>query len=89
MEIFLNFCTREEQSKPVSCLNMLPGRMINHLMFFAKLMFEGRTKAALQLLASQHNGGVLNLDDKADPGPMPILYGMFLNLNILLLNHFI
>ena len=36
---------------------------------FAKLMFEGRTKVALQLLAGKHNGGVLNLDDKVDSGP--------------------
>jgi len=36
---------------------------------FAKLMFDGKTKAALRLLAGQHNDGVLNLDDRADSGP--------------------
>ena len=35
---------------------------------FAKLIFEGRTKAALEHLASQHNGGVLTLDDMTDSG---------------------
>ena len=36
---------------------------------FAKLMFEGKTKAALQLLAGKGRGGILNLDDDAVTDP--------------------
>jgi len=32
-------------------------------------MFEGKTKAALQLLAKQGRGGVLNLNDIANTDP--------------------
>ena len=34
---------------------------------FTKLMFEGSVRAALQLLVGRDRGGVLNLDDPADP----------------------
>ena len=34
---------------------------------FARHMFEGNTRAALQLLIGQDRGGVLNLNDPADP----------------------
>ena len=34
---------------------------------FTKLMFEGNTRAALQLLTGHGQGGVLNLNDPADP----------------------
>ena len=34
---------------------------------FTKLMFEGKTRAALQLVSGHHCGGVLNLDEVADP----------------------
>ena len=33
-------------------------------------MFEGKTKAALQLLAGKGRGGVLNLDDDAVTDPL-------------------
>ena len=32
-------------------------------------MLEGKTKTTLQPLAGKHNGGVLNLDDRADSDP--------------------
>jgi len=34
---------------------------------FTKLMFEGKTRAALQLVSGHHRGGVLNLSDVVDP----------------------
>ena len=33
---------------------------------FSKLMFEGKTKAALRLVSGYQRGGVLNLDEIAD-----------------------
>lgn len=40
---------------------------------FTKLMFEGNTRAALQLLSGHDRGGVLNLNDSADPSNLEYL----------------
>ena len=37
---------------------------------FAKKMFQGKTKAALELLGNQEKGGVLQLDDQVPSGPV-------------------
>ena len=49
---------------------------------FAKLMFEGKTKAALQLLAGKGQDGVLDLDDDAVIDPLFVQFGRFSGLSI-------
>ena len=55
---------------------------------FTKLMFEGNTRAALQLLTGHDQGGVLNLNDPADPSNLNFLFMMLSELSTLLLSHF-
>ena len=38
-------------------------------MLLQDILFEGNTRAALQLLTDQDCGGVLNLNDPVDPNP--------------------
>ena len=57
---------------------------------FTRHMFEGNTRAALQLLIGQDRGGVLNFNDPADPSIiLNVQFVMLSMLSIHLLNLFI